>query len=221
VNEEIPEPKIIPKVLSDDLQTEVSYSTQYDARDPELPDALRNFFSSLSQPDSVWAELQNTHNKAVENLVHYGFDAQVGRFFAFPREHQAPHFSREWYAAQIANESFLVLSRPDREAGPRSDFDVFDVRKIFNLGKRIGELNFRIDQESNARRGVKIRKSASNGGRAKALEAAGAKYAVLARMAELIANGKSARSAATIVAREKGKTTAGILSVWNRAKSDL
>ena len=207
--------KTITEVKGDDLFTVRSTRIDYDINDPALWDALDFWVNAAKQQENLLAEFRENHNEAIAYLVDHGFAAQSDKYFRFPAGHNEAHFSLIWYAAEVANTSYLILHR---KAGADAPFIHLDMRRSFNLGYLVAEWNFRRAYQASTRRGIKTRKAASDGGKVKASANLILLRAELTRMAELINSGLSVNSAATIVARETGKSPSGVRSTWYRAK---
>lgn len=101
------------------------------------------------------AELQEIHSGAIAYFVDNGFAAQSETYFRFPAGHNEAHFSLIWYAAEVANETYLTLHR---KADTDSDFNHLDMRRSFKLGHLIAEWNLRGNHQASTRRGIKTEK---------------------------------------------------------------
>ena len=129
---------------------------------------------------------------------------------------QLPHlsYSPQWFAAKLLSHFRRVRSL---EAGEGGNLGL--AREWMLFGETWAEAKFLFNQEANEIRGAKVGKGGKRGGDERRGALAADTDLRMTEMKRLVDEGKTAKGAASAIARRKiGKTAGANLALWNRKK---
>lgn len=114
---------------------------------------LERWFSS-DTPEAFWNDIKQTLERCDQIMLEHGWDRKAGNGRNFPGDRQAEPFSQLWYAGQIGQTcwALLTFSKPENP-------ETWILRRVLGLGIDVAEADWRLTFRPAILTGQKQRKT--------------------------------------------------------------